>query len=107
MKQEFMPLIKLEVEGMKASIITALGLRGSELSERVNAMIDEAVKSHDFDKDVTEAAHACITESIHELFQFSGSGRCLIRKVISAEFDKIFKLPESTHEETTKPTDPS
>jgi len=48
MKAEFMPKIRVEVDFMKASIVQAMGLQGSDVEQHINKAIEEAVKNVDY-----------------------------------------------------------
>ena len=89
MNAESMPIIRLEIENMKQTIITALGLRGSELGEAVQVGIERAVKAYDFDAKVSQIVSDIITMDIDSFFRH-GPGRAAIQSVVQNTLEDVF-----------------
>ena len=83
------PIVKLELEGMKHSILTHLGLATNELSEAVSAQIEKAIESFDFSDAVLRASSGAIAETIEDYFKY-GQGRQFIQQAIQDAFSKMF-----------------
>ena len=90
MKFESVPIVRLELESMKHSIITALGLRNNQLAEVVENRIEDAIKEFDFDGKVSGVVSECLEDMIHWYFKY-GEGNVFLKNVIQEAFDKIFK----------------
>ena len=82
MKDGAIPTIRLEVEGMKAAIVSAIGLHGSELGLHIESSIDKAIDGYDWDGEIAKAADEVIKDTLKHYFSF-GIGRTLIHTVIT------------------------
>jgi len=86
-----MPRVRLEVDSMKYSIISHLGLYHDELSKNVNAQIEKAIAEFDFEGEVSRIATEAIRKAIN--FEFTcGDGFTWIQEAISKAFTDMFKL---------------
>jgi len=83
------PIIKLELDQMKHSMLTHLGLVGGELSKAVSEQLDNVIANFDFSHTVSVAANRAISETIENYFHY-GEGRQLIKATIEEAFNKIF-----------------
>lgn len=82
MDSGFMPKIKVEVDMMKAGIINALGVRGSDVEGYINAAIDREVKKINYEAIVHQHVSVAINSAIEQHFSFSGKGGKAIRKAV-------------------------
>ena len=89
MDYKAVPIIKLELEHMKQSMLTHLGLATNELSEAVSANLGKAIENFDFSYAVLNAANEAIAETIESYFKY-GEGRSFIQAAIQESFDKMF-----------------
>lgn len=95
MDSNFMPIIRLEVEGMKSQIMAALGTRGSELGELIEAEIDQAINSFDFAGQVKVAVHNGLHTAIHNYFE-RGDGYRMLQDAAKSLIEKQ-NDPEEDH----------
>lgn len=86
MDYKAMPILRMEVEGMKASILTHLGARGSELGEALSAEIDSAIANYDWQGEVKRIVHATLSEKIRYYFTF-GEGAKAVQDAVVEGFD--------------------
>lgn len=86
MNFESVPVIRLEIEHLKHTIVSALGARGSELADALEDEIEKAVKNYPIEQEVERIVRAQITDGIESYFRY-GNGRKTIDKTISAIFD--------------------
>ena len=66
---ELMPMIRFEIEGIKAQVLRGLGLYGSKLGEYVEKQIDQAFHVYDFERTVSEAITRGFDKAIYNLCQ--------------------------------------
>lgn len=85
MDYKAMPILRMEVEGMKASILTHLGAMGSELGDALSAEIDKAIANYDWQGEVTRIVHSALTEKITEYFSW-GDGSKAVRAAVEDGF---------------------
>ena len=74
---------------MKQSIISAIGMRGSEFGDLIEKKIDEAVATYDFDKQVSGIVHTSITQAMRNYFLY-GDGFKTINTTITSILNKMF-----------------
>ncbi len=86
---EALPRLRLELDHMKSTIITHLGIHGSELSGKINEKIEEVIANYDFDGEISRIASNAITEAIEKEFT-SGEGAKFIQNAINEAFRKMF-----------------
>jgi len=96
------PIIKLELEGMKHRIMTHLGVHGSELGDIINAGIDRAIKSYDFDDKVLSTVHEVLNTEIDNFLKYGG-GRVVIREAVAKTLNEAFNI--SSKPDEPKPPD--
>jgi len=89
MNFESVPMIRLELDYMKSSIISTLGLYGSELGEAVKERIEQTIKNYDFNGKVSAIASDVITSEIEAFFKF-GNGREYIQSSVQKVLDSVF-----------------
>lgn len=90
MNYEAMPAIRLEVEGMKASIMTHLGVMGSEMGEAIDGEVQRAVDSYPWKEKVSRIVNGAITEHIQGHFLF-GAGATAIKQSVEEAFSSLVK----------------
>lgn len=86
MNYEAMPILRMEVEGMKAAIMTHLGVRGSELGQELSKAVDKAVAGFDWDGEVKRIVEASLRLKIESYFSYGGKGA----KAVEAAVDEAF-----------------
>lgn len=86
MDYKAMPILRMEVEGMKAAILTHLGARGSELGDALSAEIDKAIAEYDWQGEVKRIVHAALSENINYYFKF-GDGAKAVKDAVVEGFD--------------------
>jgi len=91
MRVEAVPIIRLSVESMKASILQHMGAAGSELGEVISAEIDKTMKNYPWESEVSDIVRAEVRRQIEAYFKY-GNGAT----AINAALDKVFQLPEQT-----------
>ena len=82
MKQEAIPILRFEIEGMKASILTHLGVMGSDLGKALDEEITNAVNKFPWQERVDEIVYKAIHTQLQEYFQY-GEGSKIIEKTIN------------------------
>lgn len=90
MDANFMPVVKLTVQGMTANIMNALGVNGSDLGEYLNAAIEKAVADLDYDRIVRDTIETKVSEEIRSYFTYGRGGKDITLAVTEA-MDKIRK----------------
>ena len=88
------PIIRLELERMKHSMLTHLGVYHQEISDQVEKYMDGAIKNFDFGSAVEEASRDAIVETINGYFKY-GDGNRFIREVITKSLNEMFKIGDS------------
>ena len=81
MPLESYPIIKLEIDQMKYSIMHHFSAYQGELSKLVETEIERAIKGFDIESAVTDAVYSVIKESIDSYFSF-GDGRKILNDAI-------------------------
>ena len=87
MNVEGMPIIRLEVDRLKYSIVSAMGIRGSELEEKISQSVDKAIMNFDFDGEVRSVFDKVMKTEIHNYFSY-GKGAESIRVAIKEAFQQ-------------------
>jgi hypothetical protein len=85
MKAECVPQIRLEVDGMKASITQALGLRGSELEKHLGNAVDEALAAYPWNEVVGKIVDDCLNAAIDFELRHGRVGTA-IREAVTQSF---------------------
>lgn len=84
------PLIKLEVEGMKHSILRHFNLHQSNISDQVKKEIENVIDAFDFENAITKAASDILYDTIKQYFTF-GEGSTIVRKAMQQALNNAFK----------------
>jgi hypothetical protein len=86
-----MPMIRLEVEGMRQTVVTALTARQLELDEYVRNALDVVCSPDNVQRIVQAAAEDAIQKAVAEevahFFRY-GNGREAIKQAVSAVLDR-------------------
>ena len=90
MDAEAMPVIRLSVEHMKAQVLHHMGVIGSELGERMEQEIENAIESYPWQAQVNSIVHDAISEAIKSYFQY-GKGCSDLESAINEALSKTFK----------------
>jgi len=85
-----LPLIKLEIESMKHSILHHFGLYQAQLSDAVAAEIERVIGEYDYQGAVTKAAIEVLNGTIESFFRY-GEGREIIQSAMNEALKKVFK----------------
>ena len=85
MDYKAMPILRMEVEGMKAAILTHLGARGSELGDALSAEIDKAIAEYDWQGELKRIVHETLSQKIQEYFSW-GEGAKAVRAAVENGF---------------------
>ncbi|MGD2065599.1 MAG: hypothetical protein PVI43_00330 [Candidatus Bathyarchaeota archaeon] len=88
MNHEAMPLIRLEVEQMKSTILTHLGAHNSEMGEVLKVEIEKVIESYDWQGKVTEIVHTELTKQVADYFKY-GQGHDLVKAAVTEGFDAV------------------
>ena len=83
-----MPIIKLEVERMKHTIMSHLGAYNNEMGKAIEAQIERAIESYDWEGQVTRITHECIQERIQSYFKY-GAGSRFIGECVDNAFKEL------------------
>lgn len=93
------PIIKLEIQGMKHTIQAALTARAAQLDTSLQAAVEAYCTDENIEyivkQEVTTALNAAIKEEIRSYFQWSKPGRQAVREAVIAHLDQW----EKTHRE--------
>lgn len=87
------PVIRLEVENMKQSILHHMGVNGSDLGKHIDAHIDKALFTYPWQQKVDEAVHTALNEAIGEYFRFGGGSK-EIKQTVEDALNNLFKFGE-------------
>lgn len=82
MNEKAIPVMRFDIEGMKASIFHHLGVVGSELGKALDEEITKAVESFPWESRTKEIVHEAIESQIKSYFQY-GEGAEAIKKTIN------------------------
>lgn len=88
MRAEAIPVIRLEIDHMKHAIVSALGIKGSDLEEAISTEIEKAVREIAVTKIpnmVRETLLVCVQDSLTNYFKY-GEGRIAIDEAIKDNF---------------------
>ena len=98
MNFDAVPIIKIELENMRHSIMAHLGIVGSELSEILDKKIQEAIESYDFSGKVNAIVSTVITEAIEYCFRYGGGRQC-INETVNDVLNQFFAKTKKNNEE--------
>ncbi len=90
MRDDFMPAIRLEIQGMKASIINALGIDGSVLGEELKDKIEKAVIAYDWDTQVKTIVDEELGKTINSYFKY-GPGQTALSEAVEASCKAVLE----------------
>jgi len=86
------PIIKLEVEGMRHTVTTALSQHSAEIDENIRKAINFYCSPDNIEnvihKEVTEAIDNAVKEEIRSFFKYSKPGRQAIREAVMKYLDE-------------------
>lgn len=88
MNYDAIPVIRLEVQGMKAAIMAHMGAEGSELGTALSAEIDKAVANYPWQDRVNVQVTKIIDDAVS--FYFRGEGRRLIMNAVNENLEEQF-----------------
>ena len=81
------PILKIEIEGIKHSVAHMLTDHQHELSELIKQSMTKAIADYDLDGAVRGAVHSSINKAIERYFEY-GDGNKAIEQVIDEAFSK-------------------
>jgi len=87
MNVDAIPIVKFSIEGMKAQILSHLGVVGSELGVVLDEEITNAVNSYPWQQKVDDIVHDAIQSSIRSYFTY-GDGATEIREMVQVAMSK-------------------
>lgn len=86
MSDNSLPIIRLEVEGMRRQIVTALTEHQAEMDEMVKQAVEEATKPEHVKqvvrKEVSRTLDKVVQEEVQNFFRYDGEGRKVIAKAV-------------------------
>ena len=88
MKYEAIPTLRFEIDSVKSTIMSHLGVLGSELGDEISKSIDKAVATYPFDDKVRGIVHDAINSNIESYFKY-GKGGESIRESINIAFKEL------------------
>lgn len=97
-----LPIIRLEVEGMKYAICTALTEHAAQMDADIKAAVESYCTPENLKKIVTDSAtrilDATIREEVEKFFRYNGEGRkavaeavkeCILKKETYTSLDEV------------------
>lgn len=94
MRNEIMPIIKLELQHMRHTMLQHLELPGGEFAEAMDAELKIAIENFDWDAKMSEACHKAIHQAIDSYFDYGGKGYQFVRDTLEAAFDRMWEHPK-------------
>ena len=89
-----LPIIRLELEGMKLAMQTALMARNVEMDQYVQQALDRYCSQENLqsviDTEVRAVLNTAIKEEIQSFFRYSIPGRQAIREAVHAHLDEFW-----------------
>lgn len=82
---EALPMVKVEIERLKQSVLSMIGARNSELGDYISAEISKAINIYDWEGQVKGIVHEAINDKIKGYFSY-GDGAKAIREAIEEGF---------------------
>ena len=83
------PIIRMEVESMKHTICTALTQYEAQLSEEIQAAVEEYCKPENIDKVISSAVRETLSgvlrQEVEDFFR-KGDGRDMVREAVYKRF---------------------
>lgn len=92
-----MPLVKVEIDRMRHTIVTQLGLMHSELGEALSAEIERAVAEYDWQAHTRRIVNEVLDKCVSDYFSI-GPGFDLISSTVEKAFNSIFDATERENE---------
>lgn len=86
MNIESLPVLRVEIERLKHSIVSMIGAHNSELGDYISAEMSKAINSYDWEGQVKGIVHEAINEKIKNYFSY-GDGAKAIREAIEQGFN--------------------
>jgi len=86
-----MPLVKLELDQMRVTIMHQFTNYNKEISEAVDKELKKVIENFDYEGTITKIADEVITKAIENYFAWGGEGKKLIEGSVTQALDKIFK----------------
>ena len=87
------PIIRIELQNIKESILHHFDLRNLDLSKQIREQMDAAIESFNFDQIVKTATHKAISTAIHKYFDY-GEGSRIINKTVKGILDTAQNIGE-------------
>lgn len=91
MDHNAIPIIRIEIEHMKHSIISHIGALHSDLGEALSVEIEKALANYDWQGQVTKIVHDAITKQIAWHFNH-GDGKDMVESAVAEGFDKCLNI---------------
>lgn len=86
-----MPLVRLELDQMRTTIMHQFTNYNKEISEAVDKELKKVIENFDYESTITKIANETITKAIEDYFTWRGEGKKLIEDSVTQALDKIFK----------------
>jgi len=90
MNYEAMPLVRIQVENMKHSILNHMGVIGSEYAEALDEQIQKALNDYPWEQEVKRIVREEVTAQIQGFFKY-GNGHRAISESIEEAFKNLGK----------------
>ncbi len=91
MKMECVPIIKMQIEGMKIGIAQAMGIEGSDLEKVISKKADEEIKKMFSDESITILVRDILWTEVRlkviQYFQY-GKGAVKVDKLVNIVIKK-------------------
>lgn len=88
------PIIQLEVAGMKETVRAALQQYAAQMDTSIQNAVEAYCSEGNIEivvtKAVREAMDACVKEEVRNFFSYSGNGRKAIREAVIERLDEIY-----------------
>jgi hypothetical protein len=90
------PIIRLELDRMKYSIIAALNQHVLNIDDQVQKSIDQFATEENLgniiQKIVREEINSAVTEEVQRFFRYSGLGRAAIREAVEQHMNDVYPV---------------
>ena len=88
------PIIKLEIQGMRHTVCTALTQHTAVLDENIQKAVEEFCRPESLDALVRKIAlqeiNSAVSEEIQNFFRWSGNGRKAIKEAVIKAMDERY-----------------
>ena len=88
MNFDAIPRLRLEIEGIKHSIIAHIGAMDSELGDALSVEINKAVENYPWEQEVMSIVHDKIRAEISSYFKY-GAGAKSINEAVDDGFKRV------------------